>query len=236
MPRKNEIRTKWKEGRRRSQNRQRFLWIGVISIIAIAIAGVLIGLSNRPVGEIRDAKPLDRPQVDRNSMGDPNAPVKVEEFSDFQCPYCRLYFEEEEPTIVENYVKTGKVFFTYTPFSFIDGADPNGESKTAAQAAYCAADQGKFWEYHDLLFANQNGENIGDFTNKRLLAFADKLGLDNAAFKTCFNGGKYQQQVLDDLARGKSLGVTATPTFVVNGTLVQGYTGLAQAIDAALAK
>ncbi len=236
MPRKNEIRTQLKEKRRRSQNRQRLLWIGIISIVAIAVVGVLIGVSNRPIGEIRDAKPLDRPQVNRNSMGDPNAPVKVEEFSDFQCPYCRMFYEDSESSIVENYVKTGKVYFTYTPFSFIDGNDPNGESKSAARAAYCAADQGKFWEYHDLLFTNQNGENIGDFTSKRLIAFADKLGLDSSAFKSCYNANTYRQQVLDDLARGQSLGVTATPSFVVNGTLVQGYTGLAQAIDAALTK
>lgn len=236
MPRKNEIRMQAKEKRRRAQNRQRFVWIGVIALVAIALAAGLILLNNRPIGEIRAANPIQRSQVDRNSTGDPNAPVKVEEFSDFQCPYCRLFHEEEENSILQNYVNTGKVYFTYTSFSFIDGNDPNGESKSAAAAAYCAADQGKFWEYHDLLFANQNGENSGDFTSKRLFAFADRLGLDASVFKSCYNSGKYRQQVLDDLARGQSLGVTATPTFVVNGTLVQGYTGLVQAIDAALAK
>lgn len=233
MPRKNEIRSLRKEKRRRA-TRQRYLWLGIVSILAVAFAAVLISLSNRAVGEIRAANPIDRPQVNRNSMGDPNAPVKVEEFSDFQCPYCRLFHEEEEPSIVENDIQTGKVYFTYTPFSFLDGNSASGESKDSAQAAYCAADQEKFWEYHDLLFANQNGENIGDFTSKRLFAFADQLGLDANAFKSCFNSQKYRQQVLDDLARGHSLGVTATPSFVVNGKLVEGYLGLAQAIDAAL--
>ncbi len=236
MPRKNETRAQLKEKRRRDQSRQRFIWISVISLVAIAIAAILISINNRPVGEIRTAAPKDRPQVERNSMGDPNAPIKVEEFSDFQCPYCRLFFEEEESTIIENYVKTGKVYFTYTPFSFLDTNTTSGESKAAAQAAYCAADQNKFWEYHDILFTNQNGENIGDFTSKRLLAFAETLGLDTAAFKSCFNGNQYRQQVLDDLARGRSMGVKATPTFFVNGTIVEGYTGLAQAIDAELAK
>jgi protein-disulfide isomerase len=236
MPKKNERKSQLKLQRRRSQTRRRVLWIAAISILAISFAAVLIGVSNRPVGEIRSGPQIDRPQVDRNSMGDPNAPVKVEEFSDFQCPYCRLFSEEEESNIVEKYIKTGKVYFTYTAFSFLDGNDANGESKSAAQAAYCAADQGQFWEYHDVLFANQNGENIGDFTDKRLLAFADSLGLDKASFQNCYNGGQYRQQVLDDLARGRSLGVTGTPTFIVNGTLIVGYANLQQTIEAELSK
>jgi len=236
MPRKNEARVKLKEKRRRDETRQRYIWIGIISILAIAIVAVLILVNNKPVGEIRPAAAMDRPQVNRNSMGDPNAPVKVEEFSDFQCPYCRLFFEEGEKNIVDNYVKTGKAYFTYSSFSILDPSTTSGESKDAAQAAYCAADQNKFWEFHDLLFTNQNGENIGDFTSKRLTAFAETLGLDAGAFKSCLSGNKYKQQVFDDLARGRSLGVKATPSFIVNGTLVEGYVGLSQAIDAALTK
>lgn len=236
MPGQNKIRAQVKLKRRRSQARQRTLWAVGIVTIAVALSAVLIGLSNPPVGEIRAGRQLDRPQADRNAMGDPNAPVRVEEFSDFQCLYCRLFTEEQESNIVENYVKTGKVYFVYTPFSILDGQDQNGESKAAAQAAYCAADQGRFWEYHDILFANQNGENIGDFSDQRLIAFAETLGLDVPTFKSCYNAGQYRQQVLDDLARGRGLGVSATPTFVVNGTLVVGYTGLDQAIEAELAK
>lgn len=236
MPRNNETRAQMKQKRRQSQARKRYIWIGAVTIVAIAIVAVLIAINSGPVGDVRAGKLLVRPQTNRNSMGDPNAPIKVEEFSDFQCPYCRLFADEEESSIVENYVKTGKVYFTYTPFSFLDGNATNGESKMAAQAAYCAADQGKFWEYHDVLFANQNAENNGDFANKRLFAFADSLGLDSGKFKSCLNGATYRQQVLDDLARGRSLGVKATPTFIVNGTKVEGYVGLAAAIDAELAK
>lgn len=236
MPRKNDTRQKLNQKRKRSQTRQRNIWLGIISLAAIAVVALLIAVNSGPVGEIRDGKVLERLQVNRNSTGDPNAPIKVEEFSDFQCPYCRLFADEEESAIVEKYVNTGIVYFTYTPFSFLDGNAPDGESKLAAQAAYCAADQDKFWEYHDILFANQNGENVGDFSNKRLIAFAEKLGLEMGAFRSCLNGNTYRQQVLNDLARGRNLGVSATPTFIVNGTKVQGYVGLTEAIEAELAK
>lgn len=236
MARKNETRTKLTEKRKRNQTRQRNIWLGIISLVAVAVVVVLIVVNSGPVGEIRDGKVVQRNQVDRNSMGDPTAPIKVEEFSDFQCPYCRLFADEEEQAIIENYVNTGKVYFTYTPFAFLDGNAIDGESKSAAQAAYCAADQNKFWEYHDVLFANQNSENAGDFADKRLIAFAEKLGLDMGEFRSCFNGKTYRQQVLDDLTRGRSLGVSATPTFFINGTKVQGYVGLTEAIEAELAK
>lgn len=236
MARKNETRTKLTEKRKRNQTRQRNIWLGIISLVAVAVVVVLIVVNSGPVGEIRDGKVVQRNQVDRNSMGDPTAPIKVEEFSDFQCPYCRLFADEEEQAIIDNYVNTGKVYFTYTPFSFLDGNAIDGESKSAAQAAYCAADQNKFWEYHDVLFANQNSENAGDFADKRLIAFAEKLGLDMGAFRSCYNGNTYRQQVLDDLTRGRSLGVSATPTFFINGTKVQGYVGLTEAIEAELAK
>ena len=236
MARKNETRTKLTEKRKRNQTRQRNIWLGIISLVAVAVVVVLIVVNSGPVGEIRDGKVVQRNHVDRNSMGDPTAPIKVEEFSDFQCPYCRLFADEEEQAIIENYVNTGKVYFTYTPFAFLDGNAIDGESKSAAQAAYCAADQNKFWEYHDVLFANQNSENAGDFADKRLIAFAEKLGLDMGAFRSCYNGNTYRQQVLDDLTRGRSLGVSATPTFFINGTKVQGYVGLTEAIEAELAK
>ena len=105
-----------------------------------------------------------RPQAQGLSMGDPNAPVKVEEYGDFQCPACRIFHESQEGQLIEKYIKTGLVYFTYTPFSFI-----GDESVKAAEAAYCAADQGKFWEYHDMLYANQTAENKGDFADSRLM-------------------------------------------------------------------
>ncbi len=85
----------------------------------------------------------------------------------------------------------------------------------------CANEQGRFWDYHDMLFANWNGENQGAFADARLVAFADTLGLDMDAFNSCFDAQKYQDQVLSDTADGQALGVQGTPTLFVNDQMGQ---------------
>ena len=153
--------------------------------------------------------------VNDNAMGDPNAPIMIEEFSDFQCPYCARFHEETESQLANTYVADGTVYFVYRSFGEFIGS----ESKAAAEAAYCAGDQGKFWEYHDILFANQNGENIGDFTDRRLQAFAEALSLDMTAFNDCFNSGKYADRVEQDRIDGTAAGVTGTPAFYITYTV-----------------
>jgi protein-disulfide isomerase len=102
------------------------------------------------------------------------------------------------------------------------------ESANAAEAAYCAGDQGRFWDFHGILFTNQNGENQGAFADKRLVAMAETLGLDMAEFNSCFDGGKYQTAVNQDRADGLAAGVQGTPAFVINGKLVPGALSFAQ--------
>ncbi len=172
-------------------------------------------------------------QQNANTMGDPNAPVKIVEYADFQCPYCRMFWQETEPQIVENYVKTGKVYFEYHSV----GAFIGPESASAAEAAYCAGDQGKFWAYHDMLFTNWTGENVGDFTNANLEKFASSLGLNQAQFNDCLTSGKYAARVQDDVNSARAAGIHATPSFLINGKLLQGaqpYSAFQQAIEAAL--
>ncbi|HEY2979806.1 MAG TPA: thioredoxin domain-containing protein, partial [Anaerolineales bacterium] len=176
-----------REQRRRAGARNRLLTIGIVIVAAAAIAALLILPNLRPVGDIATPDPFPRPQAQANMAGDPNAPVKLEEFSDFQCPFCRRFFEETEKQVVDTYVATGKVYFVYHSVGKFIGE----ESLAGAEAAYCAGDQAKFWEMHDLLFANQTGENVGAFSNRRLVAFAEKLELEMADFRSCFNGGKY---------------------------------------------
>jgi len=150
--------------------------------------------------------------VDGLTAGDPNAPIKVVEYADFQCVACENAFIDLEPELVRKYINTGKVFFTYEPFSFL-----GPESFRAAEAAYCAADQNKFWEYHDLLFENWAGENQGAFRDSNLFKFAAKIDFDQTMFKECFDSGKYVQKVLDKREEGAALGINRTPTYLVNG-------------------
>ncbi|MDR3572734.1 MAG: thioredoxin domain-containing protein [Anaerolineaceae bacterium] len=228
-------REEMKAKRIKAQRTQNFVTIAIIAVAAILIIGIIVYPYLKPVGTIVVPTPVNYPQPDKNNLGNPNAPVKVEAFEDFQCPFCKAYTQGTEPLVITNYVSTGKVYYTFTPFSFLDDQAGNSaqESKTAAAAAYCAMDQGKFWQYHDMIYANQTGENVGDFTQRRLVAFAGKLGLDTNTFQTCLSSGKYTQQVLNDKAFASSKGVNATPYFLVNGKLVDS-SGLIQAINDAI--
>jgi protein-disulfide isomerase len=206
--------------RRRTRNRNRVITLSIIGVGVLIIIGIILAPNFQSAGSIVMPTPVARPQPQGMSMGNPDAPVKVVEYADFQCPACLQATESILPGIISNYIATGQVYFTIKPFAFLDDNGPGRESKAAAEAAYCANDQGKFWDYYDILFANQTGENIGDFTDVRLIAFANKLGLNNADFKSCFTSGKYKQQVLDDRDQGSKIGVTGTPSFDVNGTIV----------------
>ena len=133
---------------------------------------------------------------------------------------------------MNDYVKTGKVRYEYRDDAFI-----GEESKQAAEAAACALDQGAFWPYHDTLFANQGAENQGAYSAARLREMARTLGLDQSQFDTCLNDRTHQAEVAAMAAEALKVGVQRTPSFVVNGKLVEwtGYDDLAAAIDAALA-
>jgi protein-disulfide isomerase len=201
-----------REQRRKKQLRDRLIIISIISLVAI-IAATLLITANLPINPDRIVKPeiYERPATDGMAVGNPNAPVMVEEFSDFKCIHCRNFWEEAEKRLIDDYVAQGLVYFRYTPMSFL-----SPESFKAAEAAYCAMDQGKFWEYHDYIFANFGVE----LSDPMLRGFARELNLDTGAFDRCYNNGQYRQQVLDDVRYANGKGVTSTPTFEVNGQLV----------------
>lgn len=214
MSKRQEIR----ERQVRKQRTERIVVIGIVTAVVLLVALFLIVPAFLPAGDIAEQSAVERPQVTFNGMGDPNAPVKIIEYSDFQCPYCARFSIETEPQLIEAYIKTGKVYFEYRSFGEFIGP----ESRRSAEAAYCAGDQNKFWEMHDLIFANHTGENVGDYTDKRLKAFAEKLGLEMGAFNTCFDGNKYAEQVKQDAIAGAQAGVRATPSFIINGKLFEG--------------
>ena len=162
--------------------------------------------------------PRPHPQAKGNTMGDPKASVKIIEYADFQCPYCLRYWQETELQIINTYVVTGKVHYDYRSVGAFIGPD----SASAAEAAYCAGDQDKFWEYHDTLYSNWTGENVGDFAQDKLRQYAAAVGLDPSKFDDCLNRGLHISQVQQDVTNSKEDGVRATPSFLINGKLVEG--------------
>lgn len=178
-------------------------------------------------------------------LGNPNAPVTLIEYGDYQCPYCGQYFTNTEPLIRQNYVDTGKVKEVFRNFAFL-----GPESDTAAAAALCAQDQNKFWQYHDALYTakvKDGHENDGQFTTALFMQLASQVGLNTSTFGQCINSGKYAQQVQTETQQASSLyGVDSTPTFFINGTEIvgampydgtvgNGQTPFKPVIDAALA-
>jgi protein-disulfide isomerase len=190
----------------------------------------------------------DHPQANGNKIGDPNAPVKMTEFGDFQCTYCDKFWTDTETQIIDAYVKTGKVQYTYrSAGNWVSANIGQGsvESQDAAMAAYCAADQNKFWQMHDALFANVLGEDAGSFTDSRLQAIAQIIGLNMNTFNSCYSSHKYLDQVNQDFKDARTAGIQGTPffvlTYIVNGqtrtTSVDGaqpYSIFQQTLDAAL--
>ena len=207
---------------RRSQ-RQRLITIGIIILGALLIVVPIAYQMLKPAAAVQTVQVGNHPNAKDNSMGDPSAPIKIEEFSDFQCPYCEQFHKQTEPLLIQYYVDTGKVQFTYRSMgNWVSGniGGPNTESQDAAAAAYCAGEQNKFWEMHDYLFGNVIGENVGSFTTKRLTAIAGKIeGLDINQFNNCYKSGKYTSRVTQDFNDGQAAGITGTPGFILTYTV-----------------
>ena len=144
-------------------------------------------------------------------LGNPSAPVTMIEFGDFQCPFCDRFAKDTEPQINQTYIQTGKVNMFFLHFT-IYGPD----SITAAMAAQCVNDQGKFWNLYDILYKNQGAVNSGWANKDNLKKFASQiLGLDTQRFNTCLDSKKYLSLVQNDLALAASLGLQVTPAFII---------------------
>jgi protein-disulfide isomerase len=151
---------------------------------------------------------------DGPTLGSRSATVSIVEFSDFQCSFCRKFWANTLPQLKETYIKRGQVRFTYRHLAVLGKF-----SQQAAAAAECAGEQGKFWEYHDKLFATDPG--LG-FTHSNLKQYALQLKLNSAEFGQCLDSGKYRRKVEAEGAVAAALGVRGTPTFFVNTKLLVG--------------
>ena len=148
-------------------------------------------------------------------LGSKTATVTIIEVGDYQCHMCKLWFEETRPQIIENYINTGKANLVFVDMPFL-GSD----SIPASEATYCADDQGKYWEYHSMLFTYQEDEIDGGWANaNRLQAFALNLGLDMEQFDKCMITDDHRAHVNFNMQMAKKeFGANSTPTFVIVNT------------------
>lgn len=241
MSKRQEIRDK----RRREQIRNKVLTIlfivGGALLITFALIWPSIRASNVPVNMITP-RTFNAP-VDGRSIGDPGAPVRLDVWEDFQCPACKDFSEVVMPQVIAAYVETGQVYYTFRFYPFIDNFSAGKESDQPANAVMCAGEQGRFWDYHDILFANWNGENQGAYADPKLERFAEVLKLDMKEFSACFAESRYQAEIDQDSAAEEAAGGQGTPYILVNDMQVLSSQGdryvpdfedIAAAIEAAL--
>lgn len=151
------------------------------------------------------------------TLGDEDAPVTMVEYSDFQCPYCGQFAREVKPELVEEYVESGTLKIEWRDFPYL-----GQESVNAALAARAAQEQGRFWEFHDVLYENQDSVNSGAFSDDNLTRLAEEADVDPAEMEESLTASEHQQAVGSDFEEGQQSGITGTPTFIINGETIVG--------------
>ena len=219
---------RWRDRSRGRSDRSGAPWrspVVLVSIAALALAAAaIVALVAKPPsteGEI--VLPATRyPQalVDGNAVGRADAPVVIEVYSDFQCRICGRFAREYLPRLVTDFVDDGRLRVVSRDIDIL-GAAPS-ESLAAAVAAGCAGAQGRYWPFHDVLFWNQAGENLGGFSTDRLARMADRIGLERRAWDACVADPASAATVRTTTAQAAALGVNSTPTFSINGQLARG--------------
>ena len=167
------------------------------------------------------------------TLGSPDAPVSIDLWADFQCPGCMQLANRVEPPLVTQFVEQGWAKITFHDAAF-QGTGSYDKSVEAAAAARCAADQGKFWQMHDWLFAN-SGERVGAFLPDKLTALAEAAGLDVTAYASCMATGDKQAAVRQDTNDAVAMGINSTPTLLIDGSPYTGAVTVADIGDAIVA-
>ena len=191
-------------------------------LVAISAIALLAAKPPDPEGAIlRPAMSYPVDLIAGESVGRIDSPVVIDVYSDFQCPVCGRFAKEYLPRLVSDFVRDGSLRIVSSDIAILD-TTPAKESLAAATAAACAGAQGQYWQFHDVLFWNQAGENLGGFRPERLALMADAVGLDRRAWDLCIADSRSAQAVQATTTAALGLGVNATPTLSINGELVRG--------------
>lgn len=209
--------------------------VGGVALLAGLLAVVLAAATDgEPASvELPDYSGISSSWQNRNVLGDPDAPVTVQAWEDFRCPACAAFNQRVKPGLVENYISTGKVKLEYMHFP-LQQHEPG--ASLAAQGSECAADQGRFWVYHDRVFqATSSGANA--FLMERLIDYAVELDLDRDAFTSCLTNQEHLPTISESLQAARTAGHNGTPTVLVDGVRVESpldYGAVSAAIDSRL--
>jgi protein-disulfide isomerase len=226
-------RAKTREKQRRRRRQQQAIIIAIVLGAALILLAIIIWPQLAPLSDIVVPQMKSYPSADGSAMGDPKAPIVIEEFSDFLCSYCSYFHMNTLEHIVEQYVATGQVYFVFNLFPL------NQLSQQLAQAGMCAAEQGYFWQYADILYANQAVLSAEKYTGRLLETLAENVNLDIDQFQTCILEERYLDQIQQSYLTGISNGITGTPSFLINGKLVKGampFSDFQAEIEAALSE
>ncbi len=207
-----------RQQREAQRKRNRYIAYGIVAAGALLVIALIFWVNRpRPI-DIANVSTENPPNANGLAWGAPEgAAVVIQEFSDFQCPFCGRHATGTMPQLIERYANNPNVRYEFHPYAFI-----GQESVDAAAAALCASDQNLFWPFHDTVYANQNGENLGTFSKANLKTIAEAVGLEMTQFNQCFDGGDKLQEVNRFRTEAAQLGVQSTPTFFINGQQVLG--------------
>ena len=205
--------------------------IVAVFLMAIMFAGSLVGavnlfgpnnsMNNNPQNVEEIINMLVTPITQNiSAIGQDNAKITVIEFGDYQCPFCKRFHDETRDKFIENFVDTGQAKLIFKDLVVNDHPEDR-VSTLAAEASYCAAEQGKYWDYHDELYDKSEGENTGWITKESLKQFANNIRVpDLVKFSQCVEDHKYSEVVDENNNLARMIGLTATPSFILyNGSI-----------------
>lgn len=220
-----------------STRRSPITWITAAALVSGLVLIVVLLVANQPSDSLALMPPSDPTPTelaDGRAVGSADAPATLEVWADFQCPGCGLFSRAAEARLIREYVADGQLRIVFRDFAFL-----GDESTEAAVAARAAEAQGKFWPYHDWLFANQDGENTGGFRTEVLVGIAHEVGLDVSAFEAALVDTTLADAVRAETDSGADVPVTATPTLVIGDQVMTGvpaWDELSATIEAEIAR